>query len=189
VGGIAYKTGTSYGYRDAWAVGFDGRYVVGVWVGRADNGAVPGLTGYVSAAPVLFEAFSRSGVAISRLPEAPLGATRDALAALPFALRRFASTDAGLPAIKGRETPPRIVYPPEGARVELGFKTSSDVLPLVLKLQGGKAPFRWLVNGKPLSDDPERRRTSEWHPDGGGFSRLTVIDADGRAASVGVFLE
>lgn len=189
VGGIAYKTGTSYGYRDAWAVGFDGRYVVGVWVGRADNGAVPGLTGYVSAAPVLFEAFSRSGVAISRLPEAPLGGTRDALSALPFALRRFASTEAGLPAIKGRETPPRIVYPPEGARVELGFKTTSDVLPLVLKLQGGKAPFRWLVNGKPLSDDPERRRTSEWHPDGGGFSRLTVIDADGRAASVGVFLE
>ena len=33
--GIAYKTGTSYGYRDAWAVGFDGRLVIGVWVGRA----------------------------------------------------------------------------------------------------------------------------------------------------------
>jgi penicillin-binding protein 1C len=40
--GIAYKTGTSYGYRDAWSVGYDGRYVLGVWVGRPDNGALPG---------------------------------------------------------------------------------------------------------------------------------------------------
>lgn len=39
--GIAYKTGTSYGYRDAWSVGYDGRYVLGVWVGRPDNSAVP----------------------------------------------------------------------------------------------------------------------------------------------------
>jgi penicillin-binding protein 1C len=49
---LAYKTGTSYGYRDAWAVGFDGRYVLGVWVGRPDNAAVPGLTGYATAAPL-----------------------------------------------------------------------------------------------------------------------------------------
>ncbi len=60
---IAYKTGTSYGYRDAWSVGFDGRYVLGVWTGRADAAPVPGLAGYVSAAPILFEAFSRSGLA------------------------------------------------------------------------------------------------------------------------------
>ena len=61
--GIAYKTGTSYGYRDAWSVGFDGRYVLGVWVGRPDAAAIPGLSGYVSAAPVLFEGFAKSGLA------------------------------------------------------------------------------------------------------------------------------
>ncbi len=60
---IAYKTGTSYGYRDAWSIGYDGRYVLGVWVGRADSGSVPGLAGYVSAAPILFEGFARSGLA------------------------------------------------------------------------------------------------------------------------------
>ena len=59
--GIAYKTGTSYGYRDAWSVGFDGRYVLGVWIGRPDAAAIPGLSGYVSAAPVLFEGFAKSG--------------------------------------------------------------------------------------------------------------------------------
>ncbi len=49
--GIAYKTGTSYGYRDAWSIGFDGRYVLGVWIGRPDAAAIAGLSGYVSAAP------------------------------------------------------------------------------------------------------------------------------------------
>lgn len=63
--GIAYKTGTSYGYRDAWSVGYDGRHVLGVWVGRADSGAVPGLTGYERRRTILFEAFARSGVAIT----------------------------------------------------------------------------------------------------------------------------
>ena len=50
-GRVAYKTGTSYGYRDAWAIGFDGAHVVGVWVGRPDGTPVPGLSGFVSAAP------------------------------------------------------------------------------------------------------------------------------------------
>src|SRR5690606_16493132 len=42
---IAYKTGTSYGHRDAWAVGFDGAHVVGVWLGRPDGAALPGAFG------------------------------------------------------------------------------------------------------------------------------------------------
>ena len=41
-GRIAYKTGTSYGYRDAWAIGYDGKTVIGVWVGRPDGAPVPG---------------------------------------------------------------------------------------------------------------------------------------------------
>ena len=62
-GRIAFKTGTSYGYRDAWAVGFDGRATIGVWVGRPDGAPVPGLVGRASAAPILFDAFARSGFA------------------------------------------------------------------------------------------------------------------------------
>src|SRR5437588_556653 len=44
-GRIAFKTGTSYGYRDAWSVGFDGRMTIGVWVGRPDGAPVPGVNG------------------------------------------------------------------------------------------------------------------------------------------------
>lgn len=185
--GIAYKTGTSYGYRDAWSVGYDGRYVLGVWVGRPDNSAVPGLTGYGTAAPILFEALAKSGIATTPLPRPPAGAVRIAQTDLPISQRRFAVNANGLLVASGREPSPQIVYPPEGAHVDLGAK-AGDLTPLMLKLQGGRAPFRWLANGKPLPD-LSRRRTQSWMPDGGGYSKLTVIDSMGRAASVGVFVD
>ncbi|OAP39429.1 penicillin-binding protein 1C [Sinorhizobium americanum] len=186
--GIAYKTGTSYGYRDAWSVGFDGRYVLGVWVGRPDNGAVPGLTGYGAAAPILFDAFAKTGIAITPLPDAPAGAVRLDQADLPIGQRRFSLTANGLPSTSIREAAPQIVFPPEGARVDLGANAGSTMMPLTLKLQGGRAPFRWLANGQPLPD-VTRRRVSQWLPDGGGYSTLTVIDALGRASTVRVFVE
>jgi penicillin-binding protein 1C len=54
---IAWKTGTSFGFRDAWAVGTDAQYVVGVWAGNADGEGRPGLVGVKSAAPLLFDIF------------------------------------------------------------------------------------------------------------------------------------
>jgi len=56
---IAWKTGTSHGLRDAWAVGVNGDYAVGVWVGNADGEGRPGLTGTESASPVMFDIFSQ----------------------------------------------------------------------------------------------------------------------------------
>lgn len=55
---IAWKTGTSFGNRDAWAIGTNSRYVVGVWVGNASGEGRPELTGVESAAPVLFDVFN-----------------------------------------------------------------------------------------------------------------------------------
>ncbi|WP_192919460.1 penicillin-binding protein 1C, partial [Bacteroides xylanisolvens] len=55
---IAWKTGTSYGFRDAWAVGVTPRYTVGVWVGNATGEGKPGLVGAQTAGPVLFDIFS-----------------------------------------------------------------------------------------------------------------------------------
>jgi penicillin-binding protein 1C len=54
---VAWKTGTSFGFRDAWAVGCTPRYVVSVWVGNADGEGRPGLIGVVAAAPILFDVF------------------------------------------------------------------------------------------------------------------------------------
>jgi penicillin-binding protein 1C len=85
------------------------------------------------------------------------------------------------------EPPPRIIFPPNGARVDLEAEGDAHA-PLVLKLQGGRAPFRWLANGKPLAG-LSRKRVTDWIPDGDGSSTLTVIDAAGRAASVTVYIQ
>ncbi len=58
---IAWKTGTSFGFRDAWAIGFSRDYVVGVWAGNADGEGRPGLTGVSAAAPLLFDIFDLLG--------------------------------------------------------------------------------------------------------------------------------
>jgi penicillin-binding protein 1C len=55
---IAWKTGTSFGFRDGWAIGVTPRHVVGVWVGNADGEGRPGLTGTETAAPIMFDLFS-----------------------------------------------------------------------------------------------------------------------------------
>jgi penicillin-binding protein 1C len=54
---VAWKTGTSFGFRDGWAIGVTPQYVVGVWVGNADGEGRPGLIGVATAAPVLFDIF------------------------------------------------------------------------------------------------------------------------------------
>ncbi len=191
--GIAYKTGTSYGYRDAWSVGYDGRHVIGVWVGRADAAPVPGISGYVTAAPILFEAFQRSGMAAVPLPRAPAGVVRQSREALPVTLRRFAGlTETHGTGASGRgravEPAPEIVFPPDGARIELTDGSHGVREPLVLKLHGGRAPFRWLANGSPIPG-LSRSRTGQWEPDGRGHATLTVIDAVGRAARVDIVVE
>ena len=69
VAGVGWKTGTSWGGRDAWAMGFDARHVVGVWVGRPDGTAMPGATGRGVALPMLARVFGL-------LPGAPRAAPR-----------------------------------------------------------------------------------------------------------------
>jgi penicillin-binding protein 1C len=184
-GRIAFKTGTSYGYRDAWAVGFDGTRTIGVWVGRPDNAAVPGLVGRTSAAPILFDAFARTGKLPTPLPAAPRGALFASTGKLPPPLQRY--RPGGAPSA-GDGPQLRIMFPPNGARLELVRSGGGRPDPVALKISGGVAPLTVLVNGLPL--DPRRgRRTLFFDPDGPGFVRLTVMDATGATDSVQVRLQ
>jgi penicillin-binding protein 1C len=184
-GRIAYKTGTSYGYRDAWSVGFDGKRTIGVWVGRPDGAPVAGLIGRVAAAPILFDSFARIGERPAPLPHAPRGALFSTSAKLPPPLRHF--RPSGTVASDSASPPLRIMFPPNNSRVEL---TSLDGKPdpLALKISGGVEPLTVLVNGLPTTARTERR-TLFVDPDGPGFIRLTVIDARGAADSVMVRLQ
>ena len=181
-GRIAFKTGTSYGYRDAWAVGYDGRMTIGVWVGRADGTPVPGLVGRAAAAPILFDAFARCGNAPAPLAHAPKGAVFAATNKLPPPLQHF-SSDGSLSAAS---EPPRIMFPPDGARIELAKGAAPE--PVALKIAGGAAPLTVMVNGVPLAAQGGRR-TLFFAPDGPGFVRLTVMDARGATDSVSVRLQ
>ncbi len=163
----------------------DGRRTIGVWVGRADGAPVPGLIGRVAAAPVLFDAFARSGQATSPLPAAPRGALFASTAKLPLPLRHFRPN--GALASDNGAVPLRIMYPPNNARVELAtYEGKLD--PLALKVSGGVEPLTVLVNGLPTTARAERR-TLLVDPDGPGFVRLTVIDAKGAVDSVMVRLQ
>jgi penicillin-binding protein 1C len=85
----------------------------------------------------------------------------------------------------------KIAFPPEGARVDLGLSASSPASPgvrLGLKAEGGILPLRWIVNGVPLGE-PDLRRQAAWTPDGAGFARVSVMDAQGATDSVLVRLE
>ena len=177
-GRIAFKTGTSYGYRDAWSVGFDGKRTIGVWVGRPDGGAVPGLIGRAVAAPILFEAFSRLGKPLAPLPHAPKSTLMASTAKLPPPLQRFRA--GGAPNQTTR--PVRIMFPPDGARLEL-TAASGIINPLAMKISGGVQPLTVLVNGAPTVSGTDKR-TVFVAPDGLGFLRLTVVDAQGTTDSV-----
>ncbi|MDX2287685.1 MAG: penicillin-binding protein 1C [Hyphomicrobiaceae bacterium] len=182
-GRIAYKTGTSYGYRDALAIGYDGRFVIAVWAGRADGAATPGLTGRTAAAPILFDAFGRLGEKSVPLAKAPRGAILASGADLPPPLRRFGR----LPAIVGtgpfiKETL-AIAFPPDRAELEV----ASDGDAILLKAEGGKLPLTWLIDGEPIRSDPHRREVV-WQPAGPGFAKLSVIDAAGSADRVTIRL-
>jgi penicillin-binding protein 1C len=185
-GQIAYKTGTSYGFRDAWAVGYDGRHTIAVWVGRPDGAATPGLAGRVAAAPILFDAFARLSTRRAPLPSAPTGALIASGSDLPPPLKRFRSGVVDESA-SGRylEPPVQIAFPPDRAEIEVEDGEGGSV---VVKAEGGSLPLTWLVDGVPIESDSSRRE-AELPASGLGFHKLSVIDAKGRADRVTIRLK
>ena len=184
-GQIAYKTGTSYGFRDAWAVGYDGRYTIAVWVGRPDGAATPGLTGRSAAAPLLFDAFAHLSTRRSPLPAAPSGAITAAGTDLPPPLKRFREVRDEATSGAFVEPAVQIAFPPD--RSELDAE-DSDGAGIVVKAEGGALPLTWMVDGVPIESNPVRRE-AELPAATLGFHKVSVIDAKGRADRVTIRLK
>lgn len=177
--GLAYKTGTSYGHRDAWAVGYDGTHVAAVWIGRPDGAPVPGAFGGDLAAPILFETFQRLKPDLTPLGPPPPDTLLVGSAALPEPLRRFRGRNAHFTAAPDA---PKLAFPPDGARLQ----AMDDGV--TVKLRDGTAPFTVLANGAPLATRLYRREillplTEK------GASTLTVIDAKGRSARSAIWID
>lgn len=182
-GRIAWKTGTSYGHRDALAIGYDGALVAGVWLGRPDGTPVPGAFGADLAAPVLFDLFDAAAARTHPLPPPPPDMLTLATAQLPRALRRFGEPGriasagaAGMP----RDEPLVILFPPDGA--ELAPRAGG----VVAVLRGGVAPFTWLLDGRPVATASEGRELALGTLSS-GFQTLAVVDAEGTSRRAGFF--
>ncbi|MBY9066553.1 penicillin-binding protein 1C [Hyphomonas sp. WL0036] len=169
---IAFKTGTSYGYRDAWAAAVSGQHAIVVWVGRADGAPRTGVTGRDIALPILFEMADRTahhlrddGDSELRLSAAPLTPSKGAL-------RQFAS-----------DRPPEILFPPQGAELWAGKVDGRAPRPFVLAGRGN-GTLSWFIDGEPAGLDDAGAPV--WRPGKPGFYLVTAVDAAGRASRVRV---
>ena len=165
---VAFKTGTSYGFRDAWSFGIAGNYAIGVWVGRPDGAPRPGVTGRDAALPILFAAFD-----LLDLPPEP-DTTTPPDQAPPPALARLETSGDDL----------SILFPPQGAEV-LVLQYGSNSRGLSLSARGGRPPFSWYAEGRRVDTEPTSGRAI-WRPSAPGFHDVTVVDSDGRSAHVRV---
>lgn len=158
---FAVKTGTSYGHRDAWAVGYNDQYVVGIWVGRPDGSSLGLATGRTLAVPILQKTFRF-------LPSATL---RQLPKQEDLKLR-----DTSYDSIRIYKEVPQMLFPVDATMIESFNEEKSD--PIVLHAMGGKRPYTWLVDGFPVAVKVWKPRTS-WNPEKPGFYNVTLIDAQG----------
>ncbi len=165
---IAYKTGTSAGFRDAWAAGYSANWTVVVWVGHADGTTRPGQLGRLAALPIVFKAFDRLPAEDNRVQPPPADVLRVASwHDLPPRMRTLGPTAQA-------NGGPRIAYPAPDSRIELA---AHEAVPL--SAHGGSGTLHWLIDGKPLPG-------TKWTPDGTGDMRVAVVDDAGRSSAVSV---
>ncbi|MBG7602111.1 MAG: penicillin-binding protein 1C [Gammaproteobacteria bacterium] len=170
---IAYKTGTSYGYRDAWAIGYNAKYTVGVWVGRADGKPRPGHAGRDVAAPLLFDIIEFLPAGTERLTASWYGTP-------PQALRHFGTE------IEHQSLfPLHIHVPGGGGRLRpVGGCFSTAVQ---FSVSAGKPPYYWFINGEPRQQTQQPR--FDWMPETRGQIDVRVMDAGAREGGAAVWID
>lgn len=163
---IAYKTGTSYGFRDAWAAGYTDKWTVIVWTGRPDGSTRVGKTGRGAAAPLLFDVFAS-------LPDVSGNAAFERIAEAPRGVKVF----GGL-----QKTAPVLLFPPDGAEVAVE-KFGAESYGLTLTARSPKrSDLAWYVDGNKLKPRGLSGQTV-WQPEKPGFYKVSVVDDQGATTS------
>jgi penicillin-binding protein 1C len=163
---IAFKTGTSYGFRDSWAIGVGEGYVAAIWIGRPDGAARPGSSGRGEALPLLFDVFDQ----IEPIPGA------QALFDNPRSDERRPPAPPGLARLdQGDDAGPAILFPPDKAEIVV---TPRGV---ALAARGGRGALTWYSGGAAIAPEASSGRIV-WRPLQEGFFDVVVVDADGRSA-------
>lgn len=166
---IAYKTGTSYGFRDAWAAGYTEKWTVIVWAGRPDGSTRVGKTGRIAAAPLLFDVF---------------GVLPNAQGFVPYA--RMANAPRGVKNFGGKPDPaPVLLFPPDGAEIAVtDFGASAIGLTLTAR-SPKQLKLNWYADGQKIEPRPLNGQTV-WQPEKPGFYKLSVVDSHGITTSARV---
>ncbi|MEO0883671.1 MAG: penicillin-binding protein 1C [Pseudomonadota bacterium] len=169
---IAFKTGTSYGFRDAWAAGVSANHAIVVWVGRADGAPRPGHVGRTDALPILFEIADRADIRL-RGDASNAGRVSEDRRDRPRAvLAQFTEVQ-----------PPEILFPPRGAELWMG--SDGDRPPRGFVFAGrGDGQLRWYIDGSPADLDDAGRAI--WFPRQAGFYRVSAVDSQGRISATNV---
>ena len=153
---VAYKTGTSYGYRDSWAAGISGDYVIVVWVGRPDGGPRPGVTGRKAAAPLLFKIADTLPIKSKQTPS--IHQTKMS--------KRLKSAE---------DIAPVILFPLEDTEIIVSkFKDPNEAVDLLVQANGDDT--RVYVDTTPIT---RGRNGYRFTPPSPGFYEMKVVDASG----------
>lgn len=207
---IAYKTGTSYGFRDAWAAGYTKQWTVIVWAGRPDGAVRMGQTGRLAAAPLLFDVFSN-------LPQQSLTPDNDDegqeegdervsdinLDTIDFGeigdhvYRKLDDAPQGLVQFAGTKSDaPIILFPPDGAEIsvhEFGEQARGLVLSarnngdLQTQSSTGPTALKWFVDGREIAQQETSHKTI-WYPSARGFYNVLAVSHDGNSTKSTVFV-
>jgi penicillin-binding protein 1C len=180
---IAYKTGTSFGYRDAWSIGFDKSYTVGVWIGRSDAAPNPGATGITAAAPLLYRIFDLLPTPNEDVAGPPsYGNVLASNLNIPDRLRRW----NGTPGVHANH-PLRIIFPNNGSIITIGKDTDPEgqtFIPLVA--DGGEPPYFWFIDNVLLPENDARIR---WYPKEAGPVSASVMDGAGTTSQAEFWIQ
>jgi penicillin-binding protein 1C len=170
---IAFKTGTSYGVRDAWAAAVSGDKAIIVWVGRADGAPRPGHVGRSDALPVLFEIADRTHQNLSTHEES----------ADRFWTEQVRKPQASLVSFAKDDVPPEILFPPRGAELYAGTVDGKAARGFVLAGRGA-GDLEWYIDGAPCPVDDAGLPV--WLPEQAGFYTVSAVDPYGRTSRVRV---
>lgn len=163
--GFAYKTGTSYGHRDAWVFGYNSTQVVGVWTGRIDGTPIEGQSGALDALPLLNQI-------LALLPKSQGSEFDKARYTLPEFLTHFDAPNARHQADDARVT--QIEFPLNQQTYFLNRET-----PLRIKLSQAADTQMW-INGEQVTLEQDSKGRLLWFPQSSGFYQLEAQDRRSR---------
>jgi len=171
---IAYKTGTSYGYRDSWAMAYSKEYTVALWVGKPNNATQLKLTGLNTAAPLAFEVFSLlNSIAPLKHWNWRVGGYSNA----PKALKNFDNPNS-----YERKNRLKFIYPIKNSRYR---SAGCENVLVKIKVTNGEMPYSWYIDNKAI--DVKYKSTTL--PFAYGGHTITIIDNNGDVISRDIWVD